>query len=60
LNIDFEKIDSVLDLQNVLSSGVLLCALVSRVFKTRITGVYKDPKTETACLSNLRKAMKVL
>ena len=26
----------------------------------RITGVFKDPKTETTCLSNLRKAMKVL
>ena len=60
LSIDFDKVDSILDLQRVISNGVLLCALVSRVFKTRITGVFKDPKTETTCLSNLRKAMKVL
>ena len=44
----------------MISNGVLLCALVSRVFKSRITGVFKDPKTETTCISNLRKAMKVL
>ena len=60
LSIDFEKVDSVLDLQDVLRNGVLLCALVSRVFKVRITGVFKSPKTETTCLSNIRKAMKVL
>lgn len=60
LSIDFEKVDSVLDLQGVIKNGVLLCALVSRVFQTRITGVFKDPKTETTCLSNIRKALKVL
>ena len=60
LSIDFEKVDSILDLQSVISNGVLLCALVSRVFKIRITGVFKNPKTEATCLSNIRKAMKVL
>ena len=60
LSIDFEKVDSVLDLQGVISNGVLLCALISRVLKVRITGVFKSPKTEATCLSNIRKAMKVL
>ena len=44
----------------MLRNGVLLCALVSKVFRTRIKGVFKDPKTETTCISNIRKALKIL
>ena len=50
LNINHDQVESLLDLQTTLRNGVLLCTLVSKVFRTKITGIFKDPKTEATCL----------
>ena len=50
LDINHNQVESLLDLQTSLRNGVLLCTLVSKVFRTKITGIFKDPKTESTCL----------
>ena len=60
LKLDITQVQAILDLQTVIRNGVLLCALISKVFRVKLTGVYKDPKVEASCLANIRKALKVL
>lgn len=60
LSIAHEDVESLFDLEASLRNGILLCTLVSKVFRAKITGIFKDPKTESTCLSNIRKALKVL
>ena len=60
LNISDEKVTSLFDLETTLTNGVLLCSLVTKVLRVKITGIFKEPKTEATCLSNIRKALKIL
>ena len=60
LNISPERVDTLFDLQAPLTNGVLLCTLVTKVLQIKITGIFRDPKTEATCLSNIRKALKIL
>lgn len=48
------------DIENLLRNGVLLCTLVERLFKHKLTGVFKEPRTEVTCLQNIRKSLEVL
>ena len=50
----------VMELMSGIRSGVLLCELVEKVLKVPVRGVLTAPKTETACLSNIRKALEPL
>lgn len=43
-----------------MKSGLLLCELVSRTVKVRVTNVVLRPTTEQAALNNIRKALDVL
>jgi hypothetical protein len=51
---------SFLQLQQDLSNGIVLSELVSVVFNVKIPGIFKNPKSETTALGNLRKSMEVL
>ena len=52
--------DSMICLQKEITTGVLLCEIVQLIFNTRINGIFKNPKTDSTALSNLRKALDVL
>ena len=41
-------------------TGVLLCDLVDIIFGCRIRGVFKAPKTQATCASNIRKALEMM
>ena len=51
---------SICDLESHLRTGVLLCLLVETLFKVKLIGVFRNPKTEATCLQNIRKALDVL
>jgi hypothetical protein len=51
---------SIAELETILRNGVLLCSLVEKVFAMKLLGVFKNPKTESTCLQNIRKALDVL
>lgn len=53
-------IESFLQIQKDLSNGLLLSELVSLLFNTKLTGIFKDPKTEGTAISNLRKPLEIL
>ena len=55
-----ENIDSMIEIQQDISNGNILCELVSIIFNVKLPGVFKDPKTETTCISNIRKALEIL
>jgi hypothetical protein len=46
--------------QKDLSNGTLLAELIGTIFNVRINGIFKDPKTENTCISNIRKALEVV
>jgi hypothetical protein len=41
-------------------SGVTLCDLVGVVFHKKVVGVFRSPKTEGSCISNIKKALDVV
>lgn len=47
---------SILDIEPEIRNGTLLCELAEKLGGKHITGIFKDPKTDTIALSNLRKA----
>jgi hypothetical protein len=52
--------DSLIELQTDITNGSLLCDVVSTIFNAKIPGVFKDPKTESTCISNIRKGLEIL
>jgi hypothetical protein len=53
-------VESISDIMFAIKRGVILCDLVGLLFNCKITGVVRQPLTETSCISNIRKAMEVL
>jgi len=53
-------VHSLIQIQKELSNGLLLVELVQTIFNVKITGIFKDPKTETTALSNIRKPLEIL
>jgi len=49
-SLGIREADSICDLSKEIRNGVLLSALVSLMFNTRIVGIFKDPKTEVTCI----------
>jgi hypothetical protein len=43
-----------------LSNGTLLSEIVCTLFNVKIHGIFKDPKTESTAISNIRKSLEVL
>jgi hypothetical protein len=54
------EIDSFLMIQRELTNGILLSELISTLFNLKITGIFKDPKVEATCISNIRKPLEIL
>lgn len=54
------RIQSFIDLQKDISNGLILSELVGTIFNLKITGIFKDPKTEATMITNLRKSLEVL
>jgi hypothetical protein len=51
----------ITDIEKLIRNGVLLCSLVETLFtKQKLSGVFKDPKTEATSQQNIRKALEVL
>jgi hypothetical protein len=50
----------LIEIQREISNGSLLCELVSTIFNVKITGMFKDPKTESTAISNIRKSLEIL
>jgi len=46
--------------QKDFANGTLLAEIVTVIFNVKITGIFKDPKTETTAISNIRKSLEVL
>jgi hypothetical protein len=51
---------SILEIQEELKNGVIICKLVQFIFNLNIPWVFKDPRTESTKISNLRKATEIL
>eukprot|EP00347_Sterkiella_histriomuscorum_P018003 403347156 len=56
----YNGVESLLEIQKEISNGSLLCEIVQTVFNLKITGIFKDPKTESSAISNIRKSLEVL
>jgi hypothetical protein len=54
------EIDSFLMIQRELTNGILLSELISTLFNLKIPGIFKDPKVEATCISNIRKPLEIL
>lgn len=52
--------NSMSDCEHLIRNGTMLCELVSKILKVKILGVFELPKTESTCISNVRKALEVL
>ena len=50
----------MIEIQQDISNGNILCELVSIIFNVKLPGIFKDPRTETTCISNIRKALEIL
>lgn len=51
---------SILEIQEELKNGVIICKLVQFIFNVSIPGIFNDPRTESTKISNLRKATEIL
>ncbi len=54
------EIESLIQIQKDLSNGILLTDLVQHIFNVKITGIFKDPKTEATIISNIRKSLDII
>lgn len=54
------EVQTLLELQKDFANGSLLCELVQTMFNLKIPGIFKDPKTESTMLSNIRKSLEIL
>lgn len=54
------EIDSFIMIQKELTNGILLSELISTIFNLKIPGIFKDPKVEATCISNIRKPLEIL
>ena len=50
----------MIEIQKEITNGSLLCEIVSTIFNVKITGMFKDPKTESTAISNIRKSLEIL
>jgi hypothetical protein len=55
-----QRPNSLLEIEADLRNGTLLCGLAELLSGTRLTGVFRQPKTDATCQSNLRKAFECL
>lgn len=51
---------SFLEIEDDLMNGTIYCKLVEFIFGAKLKGIFKDPRTESTKVSNLRKALEVL
>lgn len=56
----YNDVQALLEIQKELSNGSLLCEIVQTIFNVKINGIFKDPKTESTAISNIRKSLEVL
>ena len=54
------RVDTVADIMFAIRRGVFLCDLIGLIFNTKLTGVVRQPLSDTTSLSNCRKALDVL
>lgn len=54
------NISTLIEVQKDISNGLILAELVATIFNVKITGIFKDPKTEATMMSNIRKSLEVL
>ena len=54
------EIDSFILIQRELTNGILLSQLIQTLFNVKIPGIFKDPKVEATCISNIRKPLEIL
>lgn len=50
----------ILDFEAFIKNGTLICDLVQIICRTKINGVFRNPKTDSTAISNIRKAFQVL
>lgn len=57
-----QNVTSILDIEKEIRNGTLLCELAQIISKSKhpLTGIFKDPKTDTTAISNIRKALEIL
>eukprot|EP00762_Andalucia_godoyi_P004950 ANDGO_01442.mRNA.1 hypothetical protein H310_10820 len=56
----YSRLDSVEPILPAIQNGTLLCEIVEKMTRNRLTGVFAQPRVEATCLSNIRRAMKAL
>ena len=54
------EIDSLIQVQKDITNGLLFAELVTILFNVKLHGIFKDPKTESTAISNIRKSLEVL
>lgn len=54
------EVDSFITIQREVTNGILLSELISTLFNVKIPGIFKDPKVEATCISNIRKPLEIL
>ena len=45
------------DIDHLVKNGTLLCELVQKMLRVKLHAVVWDPKTESTCIQNIRKAL---
>lgn len=53
-------IETLIELQSEICNGSLLCEIVMTIFNIKIIGIFRDPRTESTCISNIRKALDIV
>jgi len=54
------SIESILEFESEIRDGTLLCTIAQILSKRGLSGIFKNPKTESAVLMNIRKALECL
>lgn len=44
------EIESLIELQPEVCKGILLCEIVMTIFNVKLTGIFKDPRTESTSI----------
>lgn len=56
----YNEIQTMIEIQREISNGSLLCEIVCTMFNMKIPGIFRDPKTESTSISNIRKSLEIL
>ena len=55
-----ENATTLIDIENEIKSGSIIVKLTEMLCKTKIIGIFKNPRTDTAIMSNIRKSFEML